>query len=81
MYIQPLTVTLEMTEWQFLITILQGTSTMLQSLGAVRDALPSGLELPIAPEMIVNITALTERIEEQMKTPTSPLPKEERRVF
>jgi hypothetical protein len=60
------TVTLEAIEWQFLVTTLQGTTAILKSLSAVRDALPGGLQLPITTEMIVNITALAERIESQV---------------
>jgi len=59
------TVTLDATEWQFLVTTLEGTTAILQSLAAVRDALPGGLRLPITTDMMVNITALTGRIKDQ----------------
>jgi len=68
MSIQPLTVTLEKSEWQFLVTTLQGTSAMLKALALLRDALPGGFQLPITPDMIVSIITLTERIEDQVKT-------------
>jgi hypothetical protein len=66
MRIQPLAVTLEATEWQFLVTTLQGTSAMLKALAVLKDTLP-GFQLPITSDMIINIVGLTERIEDQVK--------------
>jgi hypothetical protein len=58
-------VTLDASEWQFLVTTLRGTATILKALGAVQDALPKGPQLPITTEMIVNNTAVADRIESQ----------------
>lgn len=66
MFTQPLTVTLEATEWQFLVTTLQGTSAILKALAVLQGTLPD-FQLPITPDMIVNIGALTERIENQLR--------------
>lgn len=63
---QPLTVTLEAPEWKFLITTLQGTSAILKALAVLRDALP-GFQLPITPDLLLNIHELTERIQNQVK--------------
>ena len=61
---QLLAVTLDATEWQFLITTLKGTATMLKALSALRDALPE-FQLPVSTDMIVNIVGITESIENQ----------------
>jgi hypothetical protein len=61
---QPLAVMLDATEWQFLITTLKGTATMLKALSALRDALPE-FQLPVSTDMIVNIVGITESIENQ----------------
>ena len=36
----------------------------------LRDTVPGGFPLPITPDIIVNIAALTARIEEQLKPST-----------
>jgi hypothetical protein len=64
---QPVAVTLDVSEWQFLLTTLQGTASLLKALAALRDALPDGFQLPITTDMIVSTVALTERIEGQLK--------------
>jgi hypothetical protein len=63
---RPVEVTLDATEWQFLVTTLRGTTSMLKALAALRDALPDGFQLPITTEMIVNTASLTEKIEGQL---------------
>jgi hypothetical protein len=64
---QRVAVTLDVSEWQFLVTTLQGTASLLKALAALRDAMPDGFQLPITTDMIVNTVALTERIESQLK--------------
>jgi len=64
---QPLTVTLEASQWQFLVATLQGTGAMLKALAVLQDTLPGGFQLPITSDMMVNIAALTNRIEDQLK--------------
>ena len=64
---QPLAVTLDVSEWQFLVTTLHGTASLLKALAALRDAMPDGFQLPITTDMIVNTVALAERIENQLK--------------
>ena len=62
---EPLTVTLEATEWQFLVTTLQGTSAILKALAVLQGTIPD-FHLSITPDMIVKIGVLTERIEDQV---------------
>jgi hypothetical protein len=64
---QPVGVTLDVSEWQFLITTLRGTASLLKALAALRDAMPVGFELPITTDMIVNTVAVAEKIESQLK--------------
>jgi hypothetical protein len=61
-------VTLEVTQCQFLVNTLQGTTAILKALAILWDTLPGGFQLSITPEMIVNIAALTEQVEDQLRT-------------
>jgi hypothetical protein len=58
-------ITLAATEWQFLVTILKGTTAILTALAGLREALPSSFHVPITFDTITNITVLAERIESQ----------------
>jgi hypothetical protein len=66
----PITVTLDATEWQFLITTLKGTAAMLKALSGLRDAVPD-FQLPISTDMIANIVGVTESVENQVNQPAT----------
>jgi hypothetical protein len=51
---------------RLLVTTLQSTSAMLKALAVLRDILPDNFQLPITTDMMVNILALIERIEDQV---------------
>jgi hypothetical protein len=60
-----LTITLDAAEWQFPITVLRASTSMLNALLALQHSMPDAIELPITADAVANVIALADRIEEQ----------------
>jgi len=61
------TLTLDATECDFLITVLRASGSILNTLKALHSSLPDTLPLPLSTDAIVNILALADRIEQQFE--------------
>jgi hypothetical protein len=61
-----ITVALDTSEWQFLLTTLKGTCEILKALATLRDVMPAAFQVPIGSDTLVNIMVLSERIESQI---------------
>jgi hypothetical protein len=59
-----LTITLDLTEAKFLLTILKASSEILTTIMSLQQSMP-GLSAPITTDTIVNIAALTEKVRDQ----------------
>ena len=61
-----LTITLEPSEVQFLLTVLKASRTILTAIMSLQESMPGLSPPPISTDAIVNIAALAERIELQI---------------
>jgi hypothetical protein len=50
-----------------LIHVLRASTSMLNALLALEQSMPDAMELPITADAVVNVVALANRIEEQIK--------------
>jgi hypothetical protein len=64
--IQTVTIKLDPIEVQFLITVLKSSSSILTALTALQDSFPGLSPSPVSTDAIVNITALAEKIQQQI---------------
>jgi len=64
--VHTVTIKLEPTEVQFLITVLKSSSSILTALMTLQDSFPGLPSSPVSTDAIVNITALADKIEHQI---------------